>query len=101
MTPHRCAVPDCANDATGIFCPDHYIALPPKEAQWLVRWQIKTLRCEDGETKQHMREQLHGYTQQAIRTLQSQARSSSQAALDSARRSSPAAGANQQAHPNG
>lgn len=103
MTPHRCAVPDCPNDATGIFCPDHYIALPPKQAQWLVRWQIKMMRCEDGDTKQHMREQLHGYTQEAVRTLQNSGAKSSQAAPESARHLSPTAvaGANQQAHPNG
>ncbi|MER8990453.1 hypothetical protein [Mesorhizobium sp. M0678] len=101
MTPHRCAMPECPNDATGIFCPDHYIALPPKQAQWLVRWQIKMMRCDDADTKQHMRDQLHGYTQEAVRAIQS-AEAISQAATASARCQSPqAAGANQQAHANG
>ncbi|RWE96794.1 hypothetical protein [Mesorhizobium sp.] len=84
MTPHRCAMPECPDDATGIFCPDHYIALPPKQAQWLVRWQIKMMRCEDADTKQHMREQLHGYTQEAVRTLEKSVVPASQAAPDSA-----------------
>ncbi|TPJ83879.1 hypothetical protein FJ422_16535 [Mesorhizobium sp. B2-6-3] len=95
MNSHPCAMPTCPKPATGIFCPDHYIALPPKEALWLVRWQIKTLRCEDADTKQHMQDQLHGYTAQAIRTLQS-AEAISQAATASARRDAPAAGANEQ-----
>ncbi|MER8964458.1 hypothetical protein NKI25_01840 [Mesorhizobium sp. M0808] len=98
MTPHRCTVPGCPLDATGIFCPDHYCALPPKQAQWLVRWQIKMMRCEDADTKQHMREQLHGYTQEAIRTLQS-SKAMSQAAPESACPSAHAAGANIQARP--
>ncbi|UDL90347.1 hypothetical protein LGH82_02905 [Mesorhizobium sp. PAMC28654] len=102
MTTHPCAMPSCPHPATGIFCPSHYFALLPKDAQWLVRWQIKMLRCEDADTQQHMREQLQGYTAQAVRTLQSsEAKSSSQAASDSARRTTTAAGANQQAHPNG
>ncbi|UVK45339.1 hypothetical protein BPNPMPFG_000866 [Mesorhizobium sp. AR07] len=96
MTPHRCAMPECPNEATGIFCPDHYVKLQPTQAKWLVRWQIKMMRCDDADTKQHMREQLHGYTQEAIRAIQS-AEAISQAATASARRS--AAGANPQAHP--
>lgn len=69
MTPHRCAMPDCQNDATGIFCADHYFHLPPKDAKWLVRLQIMIARSDDAELKSHLREQLHGYTQQAVRTL--------------------------------
>ena len=70
MTPHRCAMPDCQRDATGIFCPHHYFLLPAKDAKWLVRLQIMIARSDDAEMKGHLREQLHGYTQQAIRTLQ-------------------------------
>lgn len=93
----RCAMPECLIEATGIFCPDHYFALPPKQARWLVRWQIKLARCDDEDTRQHMREQLHGYTQEAVRAIQS-AEAISQAAPASARRqsTSQAAGANEQ-----
>jgi hypothetical protein len=96
MVLHRCAMPGCQEDATGIFCPGHYVQLPPKEAKWLVRLQIMILRSDDADRKQHLREQLHGYTQAAIRLLQkSEAPTSSQVTLDSARRqpSSLAAGA--------
>ncbi len=72
MTPHRCAMPDCCNDATGIFCADHYFSLPAKDARWLVRLQIMIARSDDAELKGHLREQLHGYTQQAVRTLTAQ-----------------------------
>lgn len=92
----HCAMPACPSAATGIFCPDHYFKLPASQAHWLVRWQFKMLRCEDADTKQHMREQLHGYTQEAIRTLQS-AEAISQAAPASSARRTDAAGANQQA----
>ncbi|TPL49124.1 hypothetical protein FJ937_16700 [Mesorhizobium sp. B2-4-4] len=99
MTLHRCAMPACPNEATGIFCPDHYYKLQPSQAKWLVRWQIKMQRCEDADTKLHMREQLHGYTQEAVRTIQS-AEAISQAAPASARRQpnapAVAAGANEQ-----
>lgn len=83
----RCAMPACPKDATGIFCPDHYVMLQPSQAKWLVRWQIKMMRCVDADTKQHMREQLHGYTQEAVRAIQS-AEAISQAAPASAGRSS-------------
>lgn len=87
MMPHRCAVPCCEQLATGIFCPDHYFRLPSKEARFLVRFQILMQRCDDDDMKRHMREQLHGYTQQAVRTIQrSEALTSSQAALASDRR---------------
>ncbi|MES0164882.1 hypothetical protein NKJ87_02655 [Mesorhizobium sp. M0027] len=92
----HCAMPACSNAATGIFCPDHYFKLPASQAHWLVRWQFKMLRCEDADTKQHMREQLHGYTQEAIRTLRSAEAISHAASASSARRTD-AAGANQQA----
>lgn len=65
-----CAMPDCQGDASGIFCPAHYFRLPPKQAQWLVRWQIRTMRCVDADTKRHMRDQLHGYVREAIRTIE-------------------------------
>lgn len=97
MTPHRCAVPDCTADATGFFCTEHYFQLPPKQAKWLVRWQIKMAREQDSDTRQHMREQMHGYVQEAIRTIQKSGAMASQAAPDSARRlphPRPAAGAN-------
>ncbi|MBZ9678931.1 hypothetical protein [Mesorhizobium sp. ES1-1] len=71
MTVHRCAMPECPREATGIFCPDHYVQLEPSQAKWLVRWEIKLARCEDEGTKQHMREQLHGYTQEAVRAIKS------------------------------
>lgn len=94
MIARRCAVPGCANDAADIFCLDHYFALPSKQAQFLHRWQFKTQRCEDADTKQHMREQLHGYVQEAIRTLEKSVVPASQAAPESARRPSElAAGA--------
>ncbi|MER9127812.1 hypothetical protein NKH81_33070 [Mesorhizobium sp. M0959] len=89
----HCAMPACPSAATGIFCPDHYFRLPASQAHWLIRWQFKMLRCEDADTKQHMREQLHGYTQEAIRTLQS-AEAISQAASASSAPPQAAAGAN-------
>ncbi|CAN7163650.1 hypothetical protein LJR234_000318 [Mesorhizobium amorphae] len=98
MIARRCAVPGCAKDAADIFCLDHYFALPSKQAQFLHRWQFKMQRCEDADTKQHMREQLHGYVQEAVRTLEKSVVPASQAAPESARRqsSSQAAGANEQ-----
>lgn len=86
MTPHRCAMPNCQHDATGVFCSPHYFLLPAKDARWLARLQIMIARCDDTETKQHLREQLAGYTAIAVRTLQrSEASTSSQATPDSAR----------------
>ncbi len=85
MMPRRCAVPGCDRDALSIFCSECYFALPPKQAQWLVRWEIKIAREQDVDTRQHMREQLHGYVQEAIRTIQNSGASTpSQAAPDSA-----------------
>lgn len=66
---HRCAMPGCEHDATGIFCSSHYFRLPPADARWLARLQIMISRSEDPELKGHLREQLHGYTQAAIRLL--------------------------------
>lgn len=95
MTAHRCAMPGCHQDATGIFCSSCYFRLPAKDAKWLVRLQIMIARSDDTELKDHLREQLHGYTQAAIRTLRNAEARSSQAASDGARRqsSSRAAGA--------
>lgn len=89
MMPHPCAMPGCEADATGVFCSRHYFLLPAKDARWLARMQILIARSDDAETKQHLREQLAGYTAMAVRTLQkSEAPTSSQAAPDSARPSS-------------
>ena len=96
MMPRRCAVPGCDRDASSIFCSEHYFVLPPRQAQWLVRWELKIARCPDGDTRQHMREQMHGYVQEAIRTIQKSEAIPSQAAPDSAGCPLPrrAAGAN-------
>jgi hypothetical protein len=85
MTAPRCRVPGCAAEAEEFFCQRHYFVLPPVQAQFLFRWQFKMQRCRDDDTKQHMREQLHGYVQEAIRTIE-QSVATSQAAPDSARR---------------
>ena len=88
MTARCCMVPGCSYDATDFFCQKHYFKLPSTQAQFLFRWQFKMRRCEDAETQQHMREQLHGYVQEAIRTIEQSDAKASQAATDSARRSS-------------
>lgn len=95
MTARRCMVPGCCAEATEFFCQQHYFALPAKQAQFLFRWQFKMQRCEDADTKQHMREQMHGYLQEAIRTIEQSGATASQVAPDSARRLPPAADANQ------
>ena len=94
MIRHPCRLPGCEKDAAGIFCPDHYFKLQPSQARWLNHMQAKIARCDD-EERTYWREQLHGYIAQAIRTIQNtEALTSSQAALDSTRRqsSSQAAG---------
>lgn len=96
----KCAVPACQNDAPGrhgIFCVDHYFQLPKTYTGLLTRMKIECSRCEDADTKKHLEEQLAAYINVVIGKLPPEARSS-QAALDSARRSpnDPAAGAHDQ-----
>ncbi|RWN30156.1 MAG: hypothetical protein EOR97_17445 [Mesorhizobium sp.] len=104
MIARRCAFPGCPGETKDIFCLDCYFRLPSKDALFLHRWQFKMQRCDDPDTKQHMREQLHGYVQEAIRTLKKSVAPASQAAPDRARRQTTppcvAAGANPfQVHP--
>lgn len=80
MTAHRCAIPGCEHDANGIFCSNHYFRLPPADAKWLARLQIMIARSDDADLKTHLREQLHGYTQAAIRILQESQQLSSSSA---------------------
>lgn len=92
--PRACSVPGCRGDATGLFCPTHYFALPAKQARWIARLQIMIARADDDETKRHLGEQLHGYVCQAVRAIQNTEATSSQAASAGARRlPSSAAGA--------
>ncbi|MEI9410748.1 hypothetical protein [Mesorhizobium salmacidum] len=96
----KCAAPACRNDAPGrhgIFCVDHYFLLPKAYTGLLTRMKIECGRCEDADTKKHLEEQLAAYINVVIGKLPPEARNS-QAALDSARRSTndPAAGAHDQ-----
>ncbi|ESY48979.1 MULTISPECIES: hypothetical protein [unclassified Mesorhizobium] len=97
----KCAAPACRNDAPGrhgIFCVDHYFQLPKVYTGLLTRMKIECSRCADADAKKHLDEQLAAYINVVISKLPHppEARSS-QAALDSARRSptEPAAGASQ------
>lgn len=70
----RCPVPICTepvpDEPYTLFCPTHHCLLPTATTRFLFRWQIKLSRCQDATLKQHMREQLHGYVQQAVRDLE-------------------------------
>ena len=71
----RCPFPMCEemvpNEPYALFCPHHHCLLPTDTTRFLFRWQIKLARCRDADEKQHMREQLPGYIQRAVRQLQS------------------------------
>jgi hypothetical protein len=70
----RCPVPGCTDpvpdEPYALFCPAHHCLLPTVRTRFLFRWQMKTARCRDDALKQHMREQMHGYVQEAVRELE-------------------------------
>lgn len=70
----RCRMPGCREPLQPgqfpVFCATHHFQLPAKETAFLFRWQMKAARCSDDEIRQHMKEQLHGYINQAVRKLE-------------------------------
>ncbi len=71
--PRRCPVPLCTEPMPqgkhALFCADCHFRLPYETTNRLFRLQLTCERAPDEATRQHLREQLHGYVQQAVRAL--------------------------------
>lgn len=72
MIAPRCPVPNCTKDAPrgSVFCPDHYFQIPPAYSRMVNRMAFECERAGDPEIKTHLREQLAGYIQVAIRSIE-------------------------------
>ncbi|MFK5980847.1 MAG: hypothetical protein QM488_18385 [Rhizobiaceae bacterium] len=64
-----CPFPKCTNELTGkhaVLCADHHLAMVEGEGRFLVRMKIKACRQPNEEYREHLEDQLVGYTNAAI-----------------------------------
>lgn len=65
-----CPFPHCTNELTGrhaVLCADHHLAMVGFEGKFLIRMKIKASRASSEDFREHLEEQLVGYTNAAIK----------------------------------
>jgi hypothetical protein len=77
MTHRCCPVPNCIKPLCpgphAVFCADHHWLLPRRVTSQIFGLEITCSRCEEPDTRQHLREQADAYIRIAVRTLTGEA----------------------------
>lgn len=64
-----CPVPGCTNELPGdwaVLCTDHYFALDPVEAKFLVKMKVLAKRAKTDDARDHLEKQLGSYIRNAV-----------------------------------
>ena len=71
---HLCQWPGCGEAIApkAVFCAEHHFRVRPKDAQFLLRLQLRLVSTQDEAIRRHLREQIPAYARRAIRLANQQ-----------------------------